>query len=71
MDSILLGLGMAGLFISVISLGIGSWALIETMAMKRSTHKVQYVPVENPEATSGRDLLKQLHPELDIEEDLV
>jgi len=50
--------------VSLLSLATSVWALIEILGMKSSTHKVQYMPVENSEATTGKDLLQKLHPEL-------
>ena len=38
-----LSLATAALLISVMALGISSWALIELMAMKKSTHQIQMV----------------------------
>jgi len=54
---------------SLMSIAIATWALIEVRSMKQSTHQVQYIPVENPDATTGKDLLKKLHPELADGED--
>jgi hypothetical protein len=46
------------------ALPIAVYALIKVMAMEKSTHKIQYVPLGDSNV-SGKDFLKQMYPEED------
>lgn len=46
-DGFTVGLAFSALFVSGCSAIVASWALIEVMAYKRSTHQVQFVTAED------------------------
>ena len=47
-NEIFIPLLATSIVLSIISLCIGIWVMTEVKAMQKSTHKVQYVPVDTP-----------------------
>lgn len=63
-------LALSSLIIGSIGLTVGICALIKVMAMEKSTHQVQWVPVDQSEAINPKELEKKLRqPEVEWEED--
>lgn len=56
MDSLILGVLIATCIISGISLIIGIYCTIKVLAMEKSTHSVQYVPMDENWATDDKKI---------------
>jgi len=55
----LIALAVVALFFGLMGFGFGLFAWIEVRAMNKSTHKIQWVPIE-PGNPTGMDLAKQI-----------
>lgn len=41
-----IGFSIVALILAMVALGLGVWGIIEVMSFKRSTHNIQYVPLD-------------------------
>jgi len=58
MGSMTIGVAIAACIISSISLIIGLYCLVKVLAMEKSTHSVQYVPLDEAWATEDKEIDK-------------
>jgi hypothetical protein len=57
-SSIILGLVISTCILSGISLIIGVYCMIKVLAMEKSTHSVQYVPIDEAWSTDEKEIDK-------------
>lgn len=55
-------LAIASFILTLIFIPVSLWGLIEIMAMKKSTHKIEYVPLD-PNFDGGKQFLKKMYEE--------
>ena len=55
---IIIGFSVAAFALSLIALIIGCVSLAITVGLKNSTHRIQYVPLDNPFDEEGKDKTK-------------
>lgn len=57
-NTILLATSLCACIISGISLIIGLYCIVKVTAMEKSTHSIQYVPIDEEWATDSKDIEK-------------
>ncbi len=57
------GFALAALFIALAAACIACWALIDVQAFRRSTHQVQYVPVDEALDKKQTEELNKIYSE--------
>lgn len=55
METLILTCTILSVILSIIAIGLGLYAVIGFESMKRSTHKIEYMPVEVPAFTANQD----------------
>lgn len=65
LDIISISLGATAFFISLIAAGLAFFAWSTVVGLKNSTHRVQYIPVKDPEFNkyTDKDLKEQVDDE--------
>lgn len=58
-----LGFALAALFLSAVAACVAAWALIDVQAFRRSTHQVQYVPVDEALDKKQTEELNKIYSE--------
>lgn len=56
-DGFAVGVSLASLFISLVAIAIGFWAVADVWGFKRSTHNVQFVSAEDEAKEAADDML--------------
>ena len=59
-----LGFSLAALFLSIIAAVAAGWALIDVQAFRRSTHQVQYVPIDEVAAKKEQEALNKQYADI-------
>lgn len=59
------GLATAALLLSVVSLFLAGWALVELLAMKKSTHRIQMVNPEQALSENHKELEDLMNPDVE------
>jgi len=56
-----IGFSVVALVVGISSVILGAWAIIEVQAFKRSTHQIQYMPIEQAldNAKSNEDIMRE------------
>jgi hypothetical protein len=62
-------LSIANFILVLIFIPVSLWGVIEILAMKKSTHKIEYVPLDK-EFDNGKAFLKKMYDEEPAETEL-
>lgn len=64
MIGLALGFSLAALFLAAVGAVVSAWALIDVQAFRRSTHQIQYVPVDDAAAKLEHEALNKQYADI-------
>lgn len=64
MIGLAVGFSLASLFLSIAAVVVAAWSLIDVQAFRRSTHQIQYVPVDEALAKKEQEEINKLYTDI-------
>lgn len=59
-----IGFSIASMCLSIVSIVVAAWALIDVQAFRRSTHQIQYVPVDDSVLKKEQDQINKQYADI-------